>query len=162
MKRRLITKLPTLGRSVKSNATRRIFNRPLDLFSILLMYSLVPLIVCLALGGNRNRFLVAAIITYSLGAAFLSKWLHSSVSKQREHQYAMEPQESKSLVSLVRHDLRNSLNVIMGFADLLSAEATGTLNEKQRLYVHNIRAGSSPPFRVPKNCIVRSPTLSPG
>ena len=30
----------------------------------------------------------------------------------------------------------------MGFADLLSAEATGTLNEKQRLYVHNIRAGS--------------------
>jgi signal transduction histidine kinase len=142
MKRRIITKLPTLGRSVKSKVTQRVFDHPLDLFSILLIYSTVPLVVCLVLGGNRSRFLVAAFITYSLGAAFLSKWLHSSVSKEREHECATEPKEGKSLVSLVRHDLRNSLNVIMGFADLLSAEATGTLNEKQRLYVHNIRAGS--------------------
>ena len=53
-----------------------------------------------------------------------------------------EPDESKSFGSRVRHDLRNSLNVVMGFADLLLAESTGTLNEKQRLYVNNIRAGS--------------------
>jgi hypothetical protein len=30
----------------------------------------------------------------------------------------------------------------MGFADLLLADSTGMLNEKQRLYVNNIRAGS--------------------
>ena len=118
------------------------FNHPLDLFCILLMYSFVPLIVCLVFGGNQNRFLVEAIISYSLGAALLSKWLHALISKEREHERATEPQEGKSLVSRVRHDLRNSLNVIMGFTDLLSAEATGTLNEKQRLYLHNIRAGS--------------------
>jgi len=53
-----------------------------------------------------------------------------------------EPDESKSFGSRVRHDLRNSLNVVMGFADLLLVESTGTLNEKQRLYVNNIRAGS--------------------
>ena len=142
MKRRIITQFPTLGGSVKPKVTRRVFNHPLDLFSILLMYSFVPLIVCMVLSGNRSRFLVAAFITYSLGAAFLSKWLHSLVSKERGHECATEPKEDKSLVSRVRHDLRNSLNVIMGFTDLLSAEATGTLNEKQRLYVHNIRAGS--------------------
>jgi len=101
----------------------------------------VPLIVCLVFGGNHH-FLVAAIITYSFGAALLSKWIHTSVSKDREHECAAEPKEDKSLVGRVRHDLRNSLNVIMGFTELLSAEATGTLNEKQRLYVHNIRAGT--------------------
>ena len=53
-----------------------------------------------------------------------------------------EPDEGKSFASRVRHDLRNSINVVMGFADLLLAESTGTLNEKQRLYVNNIRAGS--------------------
>ena len=53
-----------------------------------------------------------------------------------------EPDESKSFGSRVRHDLRNSLNVVMGFADLLLVESTGTLNEKQRLCVNNIRAGS--------------------
>ena len=142
MKRRIITTLPTLGRSVKSKVTRRVFNHPLDLFSILLMYSLVPLIVCLVFAGNRNRFLVAAIISYSFGAAFLGKWLHALVSKEREHERVTVPKEGKSLLNLVRHDLRNSLNVILGFADLLSAEATGTLNEKQQLYVYNIRAGS--------------------
>ena len=85
---------------------------------------------------------MAAIIMYSFGAAFLAKWLHSSVFKEGEHEFATEPKESQSFVSRVRHDLRNSLNVVMGFTDLLSAEATGTLNEKQRLYVHNIRAGT--------------------
>ena len=53
-----------------------------------------------------------------------------------------EPDEGKSFASRARHDLRNSINVVMGFADLLLAESTGTLNEKQRLYVNNIRAGS--------------------
>jgi signal transduction histidine kinase len=53
-----------------------------------------------------------------------------------------EPEEGKSLGGRVRHDLRNSINVVMGFADPLLAESTGTLNEKQRLYVNNIRAGS--------------------
>ncbi len=134
--------MSTFGSIVKSKATRRLFNHPLDLFSVLLIYSTVPLVVCLVFGGNRSRFLVAAIITYSCGAAFLTKWLHSLVSKEREHKFANEPKESKSLVSRVRHDLRNSLNVVMGFTDLLSADATGTLNEKQRLYVHNIRAGT--------------------
>jgi signal transduction histidine kinase len=107
-----------------------------------LIYSTVPLVVCLAFGGNRSRLLVAGNIIYSFGAAFLAKWLHSSVFKERGHEFATEPKESKSFVSRVRHDLRNSLNVVMGFTDLLSAEATGTLNEKQRLYVHNIRAGT--------------------
>jgi signal transduction histidine kinase len=53
-----------------------------------------------------------------------------------------EPEEGKSLGGRVRHDLRNSINVVMGFADLLLADSTGMLNEKQRLYVNNIRAGS--------------------
>jgi light-regulated signal transduction histidine kinase (bacteriophytochrome) len=53
-----------------------------------------------------------------------------------------EPEEGKSLGGRVRHDLRNSINVVMGFVDLLLAESTGTLNEKQRLYLNNIRAGS--------------------
>ena len=53
-----------------------------------------------------------------------------------------EPDEGKSLGGRVRHDLRNSINVVMGFADLLLAESTGVLNAKQRLYVNNIRTGS--------------------
>ena len=102
----------------------------------------MPLVVCLVFGGTRSRFLVAAIITYSVGAACLTKWFHSLVSKETEQACATEPKEGKSLVRYVRHDLRNSLNVVMGFTDLLSAEATGPLNEKQRLYVQNIQAGT--------------------
>jgi len=85
---------------------------------------------------------VAAIITYIFGAACLTKWLHSLVSKEREHECVTGPKESKSLVGRVRHDLRNSLNVVMGFADLLSTGNAGPLNEKQQLYVHNIRVGT--------------------
>ena len=44
--------------------------------------------------------------------------------------------------SRLRHDLRNALNLVMGFADLLAADTTGTLNEKQRLYLDNIRIGT--------------------
>jgi signal transduction histidine kinase len=107
-----------------------------------LIYSTVPLVICLVFGGSRSGFLLAAIITYSFGAAFLTKWLYSLVPKERAREFATEPQENKSLVGRIRHDLRNSLNVVIGFTDLLSAETTGALNEKQRLYVQNIRAGT--------------------
>jgi signal transduction histidine kinase len=132
----------TFWKTVKSKATRRAFNHPLDLFSVLLIYSTVPLVICLVFGASRSGFLVAAIITYSFGAAFLAKWLYSSVSKGSAPEFASEPQENKSPVSRICHDLRNSLNVVMGFTDLLSAETTGALNEKQQVYVQNIRAGT--------------------
>ena len=71
-----------------------------------------------------------------------------ALSEGRDGESPTEPEESKGLVSHVRHDLRNSLNVVMGFADLLSAQATGTLNEKQQLYVHNIQAGTRRMLRL--------------
>jgi signal transduction histidine kinase len=85
----------------------------------------------------------AVIVTYSLGAAYLNNVLHSLFSKKdlcqtphREHDGATV---SKGLDSRFRHDLMNSVNVVMGFADLLSTETTGPLNEKQQRYVHIIR-----------------------
>lgn len=110
---------------------------------------------------------MAAIITYSFGAACLTKVLcslfsgealhratqiaGSALSKERDHRCTTQPKENKYLDSRLRHDLRNSLNVVMGFADLLSAETAGTLNEKQQFYVHNIRVGTRQMF-----CLLRS------
>jgi signal transduction histidine kinase len=43
-----------------------------------------------------------------------------------------------STIQRLKHDLRNPLNVIIGFSSLLKEEQVGVLNEKQRRYVENI------------------------
>jgi signal transduction histidine kinase len=40
------------------------------------------------------------------------------------------------------HDLRGPLQAIMGYADLLAADATGPLNPKQRSFLEKIRAAA--------------------
>ena len=65
-----------------------------------------------------------------------------TLSEERDDECTTEPKESKCFGSRLRHDLRNSLNVVMGFADLLSNATAGPLNEKQRLYLQNIQAGT--------------------
>ena len=42
----------------------------------------------------------------------------------------------------VSHELRTPLHTIIGFAELLSEEEQGTLNEKQRRFLHHIQADS--------------------
>ena len=41
-----------------------------------------------------------------------------------------------------RHDARNQLNLIMGYADLLARPTVGQLNERQRMYIDRIRGAS--------------------
>ena len=130
-------------------------NRPLILLAVLLLYATMPAVAHLFSGGDQRRSLAALIVTYLLGAAYLTNVFHSliggkefypaarilgkALSKEPEYE---RTEESKCLDTRLRHDLRNSVNVIMGFADLLSTETAGTLNKKQQIYVHNIGAGA--------------------
>jgi signal transduction histidine kinase len=137
---------------------RRVMLRVLDnrpvLFAILLICSTVPAVAYLVSGSNRSWSLAAVIVTYSLEAAYLTSVLHSLSGKKEPYQasrivdnpLSKDPapertRESEHLDSSLRHDLINSVNVVMGFADLLSTETTGTLNKKQQRYVHVIRVG---------------------
>jgi signal transduction histidine kinase len=136
--------LSTLVKRIESDASRLVLNHRLGLFAILLLYSTVPAIGYLVSWGNRSWAIVAVIITYSLGAAYLNYVVHSLFAKRELCHAPQDPEherltESKRLDSVLRHDLMNSVNVVMGFADLLSAEATGPLNQKQQRYVHIIR-----------------------
>jgi len=60
----------------------------------------------------------------------------TAFAEDREHKRIPE---SKGLDSRLRHDLTNSVNVVVGFADLLSTETTGPLNQRQLRYVRIIR-----------------------
>jgi light-regulated signal transduction histidine kinase (bacteriophytochrome) len=118
-----------------------VLNRPLVLFAVLLLYATVPAVAHLFSWGDRRRSLAALIIAYSLGAAYFTNMFHAckALAKDSEHEPA---ERSKCHDIRIRHDLRNSINVIMGFADLLSTETVGALNKKQQNYVHNIGAGA--------------------
>jgi len=50
----------------------------------------------------------------------------------------MEPGRPSGAPKSLSHELRNPLNAIIGFADLLQEETAGPLTERQRLYVRNI------------------------
>ena len=141
-------------KGVERKLAHLVLNSRPTLFAILLIYSTVPAAVYLVSGSNRSWSRAAVIIMYSLGAAYLTNLIHSlfgkkalyraseivgdALSKDREQ---ARTTESKCLDSRLRHDLMNSVNVVMGFADLLSTETTGTLNNKQQRYVHVIRVG---------------------
>ncbi len=45
-------------------------------------------------------------------------------------------------IASVSHELRTPLHTIIGFAELLSEESAGSLNEKQRRFVHHIQTDS--------------------
>ncbi len=131
-------------KGVESKLAHLVLNNRPTLFAILLIYSTVPAAVYLVCGNNRSWSLAAMIITYSLGAAYLTNLLHSLFGKKELYQAAQiedNGTESKSFDKRLRHDLMNSVNVVMGFADLLSTETIGTLNNKQQRYVHVIRVG---------------------
>jgi signal transduction histidine kinase len=126
-------------------------NHRLGLFAVLCVYSIVPAVAYLFSWGSRSQFLAAVIITHSLGAAYLSNAIHSLFDKKELSQASqivgnLKARElertTEGLDSRLRHDLLNSANVVMGFADLLSTETSGTLNKKQQRYVHNIRVGT--------------------
>ncbi|MBW3572002.1 MAG: hypothetical protein KY467_12940, partial [Gemmatimonadetes bacterium] len=48
----------------------------------------------------------------------------------------------KAFLGTISHEFRTPLNAVQGFADLLTAEAAGPLNEKQRHKVERIRGAS--------------------
>jgi signal transduction histidine kinase len=139
---------------IERKLTRLVLNNRPTLFAILVIYSTVPAAVCLVSGSKRSWSLAAVIITYSLGAAYLTKLIHPLFGKEELQPAARivgdalskdlaldRTTERTCLDSRLRHDLMNSVNVVMGFADLLSAETAGTLNKKQQRYVHVIRVG---------------------
>jgi len=131
--------LSKLVKRVESEGSRLVLNHRLGLFAILLIYSIVPAFGYLVSWGNRSWSMVAVIIAYSFGAAYLNNVIHSLFDKKELYQSSQIVTDNKILDSRLRHDLMNSVNVVMGFADLLSTETTGSLNEKQQRYVHIIR-----------------------
>lgn len=61
-------------------------------------------------------------------------------AKTKAYQKIAEAENLKNqFISNVSHELRSPLNSILGFTELLSAQFTGSLNEKQLEYVEDIR-----------------------
>ena len=54
----------------------------------------------------------------------------------------IEPGRPSGAPPSLSHELRNPLNAIIGFADLLEEGTAGPLTERQRLYVRNILASA--------------------
>ncbi|MGO9803013.1 MAG: sensor histidine kinase [Steroidobacteraceae bacterium] len=56
--------------------------------------------------------------------------------------------ELEAFSSTVSHDLRQPLNVILGFAELLLSEGPGVLNSKQKEYLRDIHGGGRRLFQL--------------
>ena len=62
---------------------------------------------------------------------------------EARHKEAERLNQLKSeFIASVSHELRTPLHTIIGFAELLSEEGVGSLNEKQRRFVHHIQTDS--------------------
>lgn len=59
-----------------------------------------------------------------------------------EHRLAELSRQIETLTSRLAHDLRNPLNLIVGYADLLNMESFGPLTEKQKSFVAAIQGGA--------------------
>ncbi|HHY48442.1 MAG TPA: PAS domain-containing protein [Alphaproteobacteria bacterium] len=67
---------------------------------------------------------------------------YQQVLKERNEALETADRLKDAFVQNVSYELRSPLTNIIGFADLLSSEAAGALNERQRAYTDYIRASS--------------------
>ncbi len=73
----------------------------------------------------------------------LGRRIGLAVDHARLFQEAQLANRAKSdFLAVISHELRTPLTAVLGYADLLSAEVSGPLNEKQKHQVDRIRAGS--------------------
>lgn len=61
---------------------------------------------------------------------------------RRERRSAMLLDKVGEVAPRLAHDLRGRLNIISSYAELLGLETAGPLNERQKEFVENIRAGA--------------------
>ncbi len=73
----------------------------------------------------------------------LGRRIGLAVDHARLFQQAQLANRAKSdFLAVISHELRTPLTAVVGYADLLSAEVSGPLNEQQKHQVDRIRAGS--------------------
>jgi signal transduction histidine kinase len=63
-------------------------------------------------------------------------------SSQLLHDVQEANQAKSAFLATMSHELRTPLNAILGYVDLLDAEVSGSLNERQKLSLSRVRAGT--------------------
>src|SRR5438105_190579 len=90
-------------------------------------------------------------LSLALCAALILVWRSRTVviqqlSETRQQCAKVQKELAQSTLKIdelkaqLAHDLRGPLQSVVGYSDLLAAEATGPLNPKQRKFLENIRA----------------------
>jgi len=77
-------------------------------------------------------------------ATALGESLQRSEAEKARH----ESEAKSKALSTVSHEMRNPLNAMLGFSNLLLTGAAGQLNEKQRSYVHRVDEASQHLLRL--------------
>lgn len=68
--------------------------------------------------------------------------LSESIERGEATQARQESADKSKALATVSHEMRNPLNAMLGFSDLLLSGSAGQLNEKQRLYVQQVNDAS--------------------
>ena len=70
-------------------------------------------------------------------------------------------QDADARVYGLTHDLRNSLQSVLGYTALLMSDTSGHLTQRQRQFADNIRTGAMQILTVLENCESGSPEPQP-
>ena len=93
-----------------------------------------PIGVMVGVARAGNRMSPATISMMEAVAAALGESLQRSDADKARH----ESEAKSKALSTVSHEMRNPLNAMLGFSNLLLTGAAGPLNEKQERYVRRV------------------------
>jgi signal transduction histidine kinase len=98
---------------------------------------------------QAQRLLRVVLLALLIGAAFVSARSAAEVARQRRQladanrRLAAASAAKSSFLANMSHELRTPLNAIIGFSDVLLQGIFGTLNDRQRDYLRDIRGSGA-------------------